>query len=149
MRKAGLLISMIKWTRTSRLSIKISLSLDAGIGRFLTKIVPSSYTFCFTKPQSPPPYRKTFLIDNLLVQIHFIIETIWWTSLAPWEFEFPFQVTFYLPSYPTPTTLQNLSPHLINPHLTQSDFQVVSRESTPTQIRQSILYIVYISNSKG
>jgi len=26
-RKAGLLISMIKWTRTSRLSIKISLSL--------------------------------------------------------------------------------------------------------------------------
>ena len=26
-RKAGLLLSMIKWTRTSRLSIKISLSL--------------------------------------------------------------------------------------------------------------------------
>ena len=29
-RKAGLLISMIQWTRTSRLSIKISLSLSTG-----------------------------------------------------------------------------------------------------------------------
>ena len=26
----------------------------------------------------------------LLVRIHFIIETIRWTGLAPWEFEFPF-----------------------------------------------------------
>ena len=31
-RKAGLLISMIKWTRTSRLSIKISLSRGWGVG---------------------------------------------------------------------------------------------------------------------
>ena len=31
-----------------------------------------------------------FFIDNLLVPIHFIIEMIWWTGLAPWEFEFPF-----------------------------------------------------------
>ena len=23
---------------------------------------------------------------NLLVRIHFIIEVIWWTGLAPWEF---------------------------------------------------------------
>ena len=23
-------------------------------------------------------------------RIHFIIEMIWWTGLAPWEFEFPF-----------------------------------------------------------
>ena len=30
------------------------------------------------------------LIDNPLVQIHFIIVMIWWTGLAPWEFEFPF-----------------------------------------------------------
>jgi len=28
------------------------------------------------------------VIDNLLVRIHFIIEMIWWTGLAPWEFEF-------------------------------------------------------------
>ena len=31
-----------------------------------------------------------FFIDNLLVQIHFIIEMIGWTGLAPWEFAFPF-----------------------------------------------------------
>ena len=47
--------------------------------------------------------RESF-IDNLLVRIHFIIEMIWWTGLAPWEFEFPFpgsltstfQVTFLI-----------------------------------------------------
>ena len=33
--------------------------------------------------------RKSFL-DNLLVQIHFIVEMMRWTGLAPWEFEFPF-----------------------------------------------------------
>jgi len=27
-------------------------------------------------------------VDNLLVRIHLIIEMIWWTGLAPWEFEF-------------------------------------------------------------
>ena len=25
-------------------------------------------------------------IDNLLVRVHLIIEMIWWTRLAPWEF---------------------------------------------------------------
>ena len=33
---------------------------------------------------------REFFIDNLLVRIHFIIEMVWWTGLAPWEFEFPF-----------------------------------------------------------
>ena len=33
--------------------------------------------------------RESF-IDNLLVQIRFIIMMIRWTGLAPWEFEFPF-----------------------------------------------------------
>jgi hypothetical protein len=32
--------------------------------------------------------REVF-IDNLLVRIHSIMEMIWWTGLAPWEFEFP------------------------------------------------------------
>ena len=49
-------------------------------------------------PSSPPGSRaearpdreREFFIDNLLVQIHFIIETIWWPGLAPREFEFPF-----------------------------------------------------------
>ena len=27
---------------------------------------------------------------KLQVRIHFIIVMIWWTGLAPWEFEFPF-----------------------------------------------------------
>ena len=34
--------------------------------------------------------EREFFIDNLLVQIHFIIEMIKWAGLAPWEFEFPF-----------------------------------------------------------
>ena len=33
--------------------------------------------------------RERF-IDNLLVRIHVAIVIIWWTGLAPWEFEFPF-----------------------------------------------------------
>ena len=31
----------------------------------------------------PYPYK-------LLVRIHLIIELVWWTGLAPWEFQFPF-----------------------------------------------------------
>ena len=34
--------------------------------------------------------NREFLIDNLQVRIHFIIEMIRWTGLAPWELEFPF-----------------------------------------------------------
>jgi len=33
--------------------------------------------------------QRVFFIDNLLVRIHFIFVMIWWTGLAPWEFEFP------------------------------------------------------------
>ena len=35
------------------------------------------------------PKQREFFIDNLPARIHFIIEMIWWTDLAPWEFEFP------------------------------------------------------------
>jgi len=31
--------------------------------------------------------KREFLIDNLLVRIHFIIVMIRWTGLAAWEFE--------------------------------------------------------------
>ena len=34
--------------------------------------------------------QREFFIDNLLVQIHFIVVMIRWTGLVPWEFEFPF-----------------------------------------------------------
>jgi hypothetical protein len=35
-----------------------------------------------------PCEERDFFIDNLLFQIHLIIETIWWTGLAPWDIEF-------------------------------------------------------------
>jgi len=31
--------------------------------------------------------ERDFYIGNFLVRIHFIIEMIWWTGLAPWELE--------------------------------------------------------------
>ena len=34
--------------------------------------------------------ERELFFDNLLDQIHSMIEMIWWTGLAPWEFEFPF-----------------------------------------------------------
>jgi len=48
---------------------------------------------CFARHlrrQRVEPAEREFFIDNLLVPIHLIIEMIWWTGLAPWEFEFPF-----------------------------------------------------------
>jgi len=39
---------------------------------------------------TPVLCQREFFIENLLVRIHFIIEMIRWTGLAPWEFEFPF-----------------------------------------------------------
>ena len=39
---------------------------------------------------SAPPKEREFFIDNLLVRIHFIVEMIRWTGLAPRAFEFPF-----------------------------------------------------------
>ena len=44
----------------------------------------------FIAPPPTLPAERDFLIDNLLVRIHFIIEMIRWTGLAPCEFEFPF-----------------------------------------------------------
>jgi len=42
--------------------------------------------------------QREVFIGNLLVRIHFIIVMIRWTGLAPWEFEFIFQVALHLPS---------------------------------------------------
>ena len=52
--------------------------------------------FYTSKPsgETPDPKEAEFLIDNLLVRIHSIIEMIWWTGLAPWEFQFPFPGSF-------------------------------------------------------
>ena len=37
-------------------------------------------------PKAAAQREREFFIDNLLVRVHFIIEMIWWTGLAPWEF---------------------------------------------------------------
>ena len=34
--------------------------------------------------------EREFFIDDLPVRIHFVVVMIWWTGLAPWEFDFPF-----------------------------------------------------------
>ena len=34
--------------------------------------------------------KREFFVDNLLIRVQFIIEMIWWTGLAPWEFKLPF-----------------------------------------------------------
>ena len=46
-----------------------------------------------------PQIERGFVFDNPLVRIHSIIEMIWWTGLAPWEFEIPFpgSLNIYLP----------------------------------------------------
>ena len=52
--------------------------------------------------------QRDLFIDNLLVRVHFIIEMIWWTGLAPWEFEVPFPgsliSTFLVPLQASPVT---------------------------------------------
>ena len=40
--------------------------------------------------QCVPLSWREFFIDNQLVRIHFIIEMVWWTGLAPSEFELSF-----------------------------------------------------------
>ena len=67
---------------------------------------PLSRSLSLVHSMHPWQREREFFIDNLLVRIHFIIVMIWWTGLAPWEFEFPFpgsltstfQVALHLPS---------------------------------------------------
>ena len=49
----------------------------------------------------PEGGAREFLIDNLLVRIHFIIVMTRWTGLAPWEFEslFPGSLTSTILAY--------------------------------------------------
>ena len=84
-------------------SLARSLSLSAGSFGSMRGVQrsiyprPSASTLLRTPaPRSPRPCNasrsreREFINDNLLVRIHFIVEMIWWTGLAPWEFEFPF-----------------------------------------------------------
>ena len=68
----------------------------------VARMVQSWVDLLTTRGQSQETCRRTyqsleplirerdFFIDNLLVQMHFIIKMIWWTGLAPWQLEFPF-----------------------------------------------------------
>jgi len=58
-----------------------------------------------------PPF-----IDNLLVRIHFIIGLIWWTGLAPWEFEFPFPGSLISTVLVAPLTCQGSRVHVLSEH---------------------------------
>ena len=59
--------------------------------------------------------ERKFCIENLLVRVHFIIEMIRWTGLAPWEFEFPLPgsliSTFRTPNQSLITPLQGYLAH--------------------------------------
>ena len=48
------------------------------------------YLLFSANPESITRCERDFFIDNLLVQIHYIIVMIRWTGLAPWEFELSF-----------------------------------------------------------
>ena len=52
---------------------------------------------------------RQFLINNLLVRIHFSIEMIRWTGLAPREFDFPF------PGSLTSSFLECVPPNVLHP----------------------------------
>ena len=99
-RPVHLIITMIKWIRTNRLSIKNSLYAPSGggeSGHAERHAGPRDHHGDPTSPPGPLPHRppapgseRVFFIDNFLIRIHFIIEMIRWTGLAPWEFEFSF-----------------------------------------------------------
>jgi len=85
------IISMMKWIRASRLSIKNSLSLYregvAGVGMLRRRRLQDGPR---PRVENLVTREREFFIDNLLVRIHFIIVMIRWTGLKPWEFEFSF-----------------------------------------------------------
>jgi len=56
--------------------------------------------------------EREFCIDNLLVRIHYIIEMIKWTGLAPCEFEFPFPGSLISTFQGSQEKLSSLSSHI-------------------------------------
>jgi len=84
-----------------------------------------------------PTREREFFIDNLLVRIHFIIVMVWWTGLAPWEFEFPFPGSLtpyiYLPrSQVVSTQRANLPQHShIRPRPSQRMHETPRKHTPP------------------
>ena len=89
MRPVHLIITMIRWIRASRLSIHNSLT-DLGVvfgllGACHLGRVKLLLLLFRTRTHL---VEREFIIEDLLVRIHFIIKMIRWIGLAPWEFEF-------------------------------------------------------------
>ena len=57
-------------------------------------MIPTRSLISFDVNDNLYTLQREFFIDDLLVRIHFIIVIIRLTGLAPWEFEFPFSVSF-------------------------------------------------------
>ena len=77
-----------------RAHISDSLSLSLSLSNTHSHSLSLTQAHAHTPPAEPRSYsslrEKTFFIHNLMVRIHLIIQTIWWTGLALWEFELPF-----------------------------------------------------------
>ena len=89
--------------------------------------------------------EREFIIGNLLVRIHFIVETTWRTGLAPWQCEFPFLSTFQ------GRVAHNLRHGLGAARATarqklaaESVYRVVLQRSIAAHIRRLVLYHYYL-----
>jgi len=93
-------------------------------------------------PQVHVPRVREFLIDNLLVRILFIIEMIWWTGLAPWEFKFPFSGSLISASLdPKPLAAVELGRNNVKGF---KDFHLKNGSS---QVKNLALTVLCVSNS--
>ena len=76
-RPVPLIITMVKWIRTSRLLIKNSLSPERlSFVKRLVLVKRLNFLPACRPPRAPVPAEGEFFIDNLLVRIHFIIVMI-------------------------------------------------------------------------
>ena len=87
-------------------ALKMCLTIFRHIFPNILEVVPDSPESDYWSGRFQ--YRASeFFIDNLLVRIHSIIGMIWWTGLAPLEFEFPF------PDSITSTILEHESTNVV------------------------------------
>jgi len=86
------LVEMNVWARIRLVFQAHRLLYHSTLGLRVIKKKKKSNVWNGGHPTPTPHVRERELfIDNLLVRIHLIIVMIWWTGLAPWDFEFPFR----------------------------------------------------------
>ena len=83
---------------------------------------------CNAKSTRAP--ERCFSVDNLLVRIHFIIEMMWWTGLAPWEFEFSFPGSL-TPIFQDQSANNFLAAELLDPHFSPTIDKMYQRKLYP------------------